>query len=107
MGMVTQILTFGASAVQFPVPNDIPTVHTVSAEPLRTNTHPCWIGTSAVTNDGSGTGVMTQLATPPAATVPVDRWSYQPSTDGNRVDPTGFWAHGTSGEKLIVSYLKV
>jgi len=107
MGMTTRILTFGASAVQFPAPNDIPTVHTVLVEPLRSNTHACYIGTSQVTNDASGAGVMTQLAQPPAATLPVDRFSYQPSTDGNRVDPTDFWAHGTSGEKVLVSYLKV
>jgi hypothetical protein len=107
MGMTTAIITFGSLAVQFPAPGDLPLVHTVLAEPLRTNAHVSYVGGSNVTNDGSGTGVSRELAQPGAATVPVDQFSYQPSTDGNRVDPTIFYAHGTTGEKLLLTYLKV
>jgi hypothetical protein len=107
MGLSTTIITFGSVAVQFPVPNDLPLVHLVIAEPLRTNGAVCYVGGSNVTNDGSGTGVIRELAQPGASTAFVDQFAYQPSTDGNRVDPTIFWAHGTSGQKLKLTYLKV
>lgn len=107
MGMTTQLVTFGASAIQLTAPGGLTTVRRIMIEPLRSNTHVCYVGTAAVTNDASGVGVVTELAQPPAATLPVDRFNYQDDTGGNRLDPLDFYVHGTSGEKAKVSYWKV
>ena len=107
MGLQTVLLTFGSTPVQFPAPTDSATVHAVLVEPLRSNAAVSYVGGANVTNDGSGTGVIRELAAGPAITLPLDQFSYQPSTDSNRVDPTIFYAHGTSGQKLKLTYLKV
>ena len=107
MGLQTVLLTFGSTPVQFPAPTDSATVHAVLVEPLRSNAAVSYVGGPNVTNDGSGTGVIRELAAPGAITVPLDQFAYQPSSDSNRVDPTTFYAHGTAGEKLKVTYFKV
>jgi hypothetical protein len=105
---VTQtVLTFAASAQQFPAAPGVGLVCRIYAEPLRTNAAPCWVGIATVTNDGSGTGVVKQIATPPAATLPVDFFEREDMGGDNRIDPTSFWAHGTTGQKLLVSYSQV
>jgi len=105
MRLAQTILTFVSAAVQFPAPTDnTQTIHLVTAEPLRSNAHVCSVGIASVVNDASGVGVVCELAAGPAITVPLDRFSYQPSTSGNNVDPTVFYAQGTAGEKIKVSY---
>ena len=65
-----------------------------------------WVGTSTVTNDASGTGVIQELATPPAATIATDRFEVEDQDGSNTIDPTQYYGHGTSGEKLIVVYMQ-
>lgn len=108
MAVTVTVITFGATAVQLSAPAGVPaTVRRILIEPVRANTHACWVGTAAVTNDGSGTGVIQELAQPPAATIPLDRFDYIDHTGSNRLDPTDFWVHGTSGEKATVAYFKI
>jgi hypothetical protein len=107
MGMTTQLVTFGAAAIQLTPPAGLALVRRLMIEPLRSNTHGCVVGTSAVTNDASGVGVVSELAQPPAATVPVDKFVYQDDTGSNRIDPLDFYVHGTLNEKVKVSYWKV
>jgi hypothetical protein len=106
MTVTTRLVTFAASAVQFPAASFFGLVCRVLAEPLRSNTHVSYVGTSAVTNDASGTGVIKEIAQPPAATLPCDNFDH-PDQDGyNTIDPTQLYGHGTSGEKLKVTYFQ-
>ncbi len=57
-----------------------------------------------MTNDGSGVGVIKELATPPAATVPLDRYDFVDWNGSNAIDPTQYYIHGTTGEKLKATY---
>lgn len=107
MQATTRIVTLAAAAVQFPAAANTGLVYSVYVEPLRSNTHAAWIGTSVVTNDASGAGVIKQIAQPPAATIPVDSFDLTYSFGANSIDPTQFWGHGTTGEKLLVTYHQV
>ena len=107
MIVTTRILTFAAGAQQFPAPSVLGLVSKIVATPLRANANPCWIGTSDVTNDASGVGVVQALATPPAATIPTDMFVHEDMSGRNSIDPTLLYAHGTSGQKLIVAYFQV
>ena len=108
MTITTQLLVFTTGAVQFTVPSSgvQGRCRKIIAEPLRSNTHPCYVGTSAVTNDASGTGVIQELATPPAATIPCDRFVDEDQNGTNRIDPATYYGHGTSGEKLKVTIIQ-
>lgn len=106
MLITTRLVTLAAAAVQFPAPSGFSQVCRVFVEPLRSNTHVSYIGTSAVTNDASGTGVIKELAQPPAATVACDTFSEEDQSGDNTIDPTQFWGHGTNGEKLKVTYFQ-
>lgn len=106
MTIKTQILTFAAGAQQFPAAPGIGLCCRVFAQPLRSNTHACSIGDSTVTSDGSGTGVMQELAVPPAATLPLDSFNEEDQDGNNRIDPTVFYSQGTAGEKLKVTYVQ-
>ncbi len=119
MTFQTQLVTIGASATALPAPAEFGLVRRIYIEPLRANTHPAYIGTSAVTNDGSGTearvvslktlmvgatAMPTELATPPASTVGKDSFSFEDPSARNTMDPTKIYVHGTNGEKLQVTY---
>lgn len=106
MTITTRIITFGASAQQFPALSPVEPICKVRVEPLRSNSHVSYVGTAAVTNDASGVGVISELAQPGAATVPVDRFELDDSGGDDTVDPTQVWGHGTSGEKLKVTYFQ-
>jgi hypothetical protein len=101
--VVTVLMVFTGAAQQFPAPLGTETVHAVLAEPLRTNSHVCSVGGANVTNNGSGVGVITELAIPTVG--PLDRFNYMPDYEGNLVDPTQFWAAGAAGEALKITYL--
>ena len=64
------------------------------------------VGTQAVTNDGSGTGVISQLAIPAAteSTNGVRLPFYELYLPNNGVDVTQFYFHGNLGEKVKVSF---
>jgi len=102
MTITTHLITFGASAVQFPT--DAPGLSRVFCEPLRSNAHVSYVGVAAVTNNGSGIGVIQELAAPPAATVPCDNYNLENEASDDTIDPDQLWAHGTAGEKLKVTY---
>lgn len=104
MTVTQRILTFAAGAQQFPAPTGFSQVARVYAVPLRSNTHVSYVGISTVTNDASGTGVIKELAQPPAATVATDSFDHQDQSGLNSIDPTQFYGHGTSGEKMLVTY---
>lgn len=106
MTVTTQIITFGAAAVQFPAAPANGLVTRVFVEPLRTNTHVSYIGTSAVTNTGAGTGVIKEIAQPPAATVPCDNFDHADQDGLNTIAPTQFYGHGTLGEAAKVTYFQ-
>lgn len=105
MTITTSVVTITASAVQFPAPTAGALITQMFVEPLRSNTHKAYIGLSNVTNDGSGTGVIKELAQPPAATVPCDVWWLQEMGGFNLIDPTKFYVHGTNTESVKVTYL--
>lgn len=103
MTITTHIVTLSSSAVQFPAA--APGVCRVFVEPLRSNTHVSYIGISTVTADASGVGVIKELAAGTAtATVIVDNFDLQNDVSEDTIDPTQLYGHGTSGEKLKVSY---
>jgi len=104
MTVTQRVVTFAGSAVQFPAPSGFYGVNRVYAVPLRSNTHISYVGTAAVTNDASGVGVIKELAQPPAATVGVDSFDETDMNGDNIIDPTQLYGHGTSGEKLLVTY---
>jgi hypothetical protein len=104
MTVTTALLTFAAGAQQFPAAPGIGLCRRVFAQPLRSNTHVCSVGISTVTCDGSGTGVVQELAQPPAATLPLDSFLMEDQGGSNTLDPTVFFAQGTAGEQLKVSY---
>jgi hypothetical protein len=106
MTVSQRILTFAAGAQQFPAPPTGVTVASIFAFPLRSNTHVSYVGISTVTNDASGTGVIKEIAQPPAATVGTDSFVKEDMEGANTIDPTQFYAHGTTGEKLLVTYFQ-
>jgi hypothetical protein len=102
MQVYTQLLTFGASAVQLTGTN--PLACKIYAEPLLSNTHTSYVGTSTVTNDGSGTGVIQEL--PKGGQVSQQMPNHFCFGCGglNKIDTTQFYFHGTAGEKMKVTY---
>lgn len=106
MTVTTQLVTFAASAQKFPAAPSNGLVNRIVAEPLRSNTHASFVGISTVTNDGSGTGVVKEIAQPPAATVPLDYFEHYDMDGRNTISPEQFYGHGTTGEKLKVTYFQ-
>lgn len=102
MAMVTEVVTFAAGAKQLFA--GVTSARKVRVEPLRANTHVCYLGDSTVTNNGSGTGVIQELGQPPAATLPVDAFEDRAEGGHNTVDASAYWAHGTTGEHLLATY---
>jgi hypothetical protein len=106
MVIESYLLTFASAAQQFPTPATLGPaglVRRVYVEALRSNSHVSFLGTSAVTNDGSGTGVIKEIAAP-GATTAMDYYVDDDHQGLNRIDPTKYWGHGTTGEKMKVSY---
>lgn len=106
MTATTRILTFAAGAQQCPAPSGFSLVARIFIEPLRSNSNPCYFGISTVTNDGSGTGVITEIAKPGVNTTNAGNYELSDYANANTIDPTQFYGHGTSGEKLKVTYFQ-
>lgn len=105
MTITTHLVVFASSAVQFPAAS--PGLCRVFVEPLRSNTHVGYVGISTVTNDGSGTGVIRELAAGSAtATVIIDSFDIENNESDDTIDPSQLWCHGTTGEKLKVTYFQ-
>jgi hypothetical protein len=105
----TGVITFGSNAIQITdSANGGVTVPTrtffrrILIEPLRTNTHAAYVGLSNVTNDGSGTGVIQELAAP-ATGVALDRFLDMAAGSAHNIPPDIYYVHGFSGEKAKVS----
>jgi len=71
------------------------------AQPMRANTHQCWIGHSDVTNNGTGPSISELLA--PQAAAPLDNFQLNTAGSDRNFDPSIFFVHGTSGEKIRVT----
>lgn len=100
------LLTLNGNAQQLAASTNGPggTCCKLLVEQLRTNTHIASVGTSSVTSDGSGTGVIQELAQPGAATVILDRYELEDQENSNSIDPTQFYVKGTNNEKLKITY---
>src|SRR5713101_4616795 len=105
MTLITNLVTFATNAVQLPAAPNPGLVARVYVEPLRSNTAVAFIGDATVTKDGSGTGVIREIAAVgTAATAVLDSFDIEDQSSGDRIDPTQFWVHGTSGQKVKVTY---
>jgi hypothetical protein len=102
MTIVTQLVTFASTAVQFPATPVGQLVNRVYAEPLRTNTHAGFVGISTVTNTGTGVGVIKEIAIPTVGIL--DMFDARDEASHNTIDPTQLYGHGTTGESLKVTY---
>ena len=108
MKLFTTVLTFGATPVKIVAANCSPVAYAevlgavswFSVTSLAANTHACYIGTSAITNDASGTGVLTQLPSPVAGVVA--GWQMQLE---HPIDITQLYFHGFTGEKVVVGFV--
>ena len=104
------IITFGGSAVQFTsvlvdttgaaIPANYQ-VWRIEAEPLRGNTHVSYVGLSTVTNNGTGASIQ-ELAVPGASAI-MDRFILGAPGFDRAVDPSDYYGHGFSGEKMKVT----
>jgi len=108
MKLFTQVLTFGSTPVQVVAANCSPVCNValtnvafLSVTSLAANSHPSYVGTPTVTNDASGTGVLTQLPTPVSGVISTWQMTLAP----NRIDLTQIFFHGTSGEKIVVGFV--
>lgn len=107
MTVTQRVITFAASAQQFPAAAGTSGLITrLLVVPLRSNTHVSYVGISTVTNDASGVGVIKEIAQPPAATVATDSFDHSDQDGCNSIDPTQFHGHGTTGEKALVTYFQ-
>lgn len=105
------IIAFGPNAIQIlDTVNGVKGVPTNSIyrrlfiQPWRGNKNTCYVGLSNVANDGSGTGVIKDLADPGIAnTVILDSFDYVVSGNFSGEDPSMLYVHGASGDKVIVS----
>ena len=107
MTITTTLITLDGAPDQLAAPANAAGgagVARIDIEPLRTNAHIVSVGTSTVTADGSGTGVIRELAQPGAATVILDRYTLEDQMSQNRIDPTQLYVRGTNGEKVKVTY---
>jgi hypothetical protein len=104
------IVTFGGSAIQITSVaqdnngNAYPTgamARRVMVEPLRANTHAAYVGLSNVTNNG--TGIAIQELAVPASGSPLDRFLDTAAGSSHNIDPSIYYVHGFSGEKVKVT----
>ena len=105
MAAYSGIITFGASPIQLTDPvNGVvgyplgSMARRVFVEPLRGNTAAAYVGLSNVTNTGTGPAIQELAA--PATNTTLDRYSDQAVGGSHNIDPSQFWVHGTSGQKV-------
>ena len=108
MALYNGTITFGASgnkniATELSLPSAVANAaaRRVLIEPLRANTHAAWVGYSSLTNVGANK--IQELAQPPAATVPLDRFLDVAAGSDHNIDPTAYCVAGTSGEGVTVT----
>jgi hypothetical protein len=111
----TAVITFGASAIQLTDnTNGVAAwpegsmCRRILIEPVRANMHAAYVGLSDVTNDGSGAGVIQELAVPSStASTALDRFIDAASGSHHNIDPSMFWVHGYAGEKVKASLFTI
>lgn len=109
MAYYTAVITFGATAIQITDssagvtswPGGQMFAREILIEPLRTNAAIMSVGNSSVTIDGSGTGVISELAVP--STTPLDRFEISARGSDHNIDPREFYVRGTSTQKCKVT----
>ena len=101
------LITFGSNAIQLTDATNGVTnwpkgalARRVMVEPLRGNGAAAYFGLSDVTNNGTGASIQELAA--PATGVPLDRFN-DPVSGMYLVDPSVFWVHGTSNQKVKVT----
>jgi hypothetical protein len=104
------IATFAGSAIQItsvvtePNGQSFPpgaAAKRILIEPLRANTHQAYVGLSNVTNNG--TGVAIQELSIPAAGVALDRFDLRSPGTYHNYDPSIFYVHGFTTEKVKIT----
>lgn len=114
MAVFSAIITFAGSAVQVTGASGVASEEMSGAlwptgalawramfQPMRANTHQCWVGHGDVTNNGTGNSMWELLA--PQATSPLDSFEIQAAGGDRNFDPSNLYVHGTSGEKIRVN----
>jgi len=108
MAAYSAIITLGSNAIQITDgTNGVTTwpagsmARRILVEPLRGNTHNAYVGLSNVTN--SGTGAAIQELSIPAAGIALDRYDDRAGGGSHNIDPTQYYVHGTSTEKVKVT----
>lgn len=105
------LIAFGPQPIQILDPvNGVKGVPTGSIyrklfiQPWRGNKNGCYVGLSNVTNDGSGVGVIKDLAdTGSASTIILDTFEYEVSQYFSGEDPSMIYVHGAAGDKVLVT----
>lgn len=105
MAMVRSIITLDGTAQQAFL--NVGQVRRIRLEPLRTNSAGFNVGTSAVTVNGTGTGVIQQVAQPPAATIAADAFEDRATGGHNTVDAAAYYVRGTALDSVLASYWTV
>jgi hypothetical protein len=106
----TSYITFGSTPVQITASAalNIPAntfAKRIFIEPLRSNSHACYVGNSSVTANGSA-GAIQELAIP-QSTSPLDRFDLRHGGSVQPFDPSEYYVQGTSGEGVKVSVWEV
>ena len=98
--LVTETITFGASRSQ--VATGATIVKSLRVEPLRANSHVCFVGDSTLTQTGT-TGVVRNLAVPPASSGILDFY-LERGVGEHKFDASEYYVWGTTSEGATVSY---
>lgn len=109
MAYYTAVITFGATAIKITDPSSGVTswpggqmfVREIIIEPLRTNAAIMSVGNANVTIDGSGTGVIRELAVP--STIQLDFFNIRARGDSHNIDPNEYYVRGTATQKCKVT----
>jgi hypothetical protein len=112
MAAYSGMITFGASPIQLidPVNGVVgyplgQMARRVFAQPLRGNTAAAYVGLSNVTNTGTGPAIQELAA--PATNTTLDRYDDRAGGGSHNIDPSQFWVHGTSGQKVKVTIFTI
>lgn len=103
------VITFGASPIQIIDPVNgvqVPSglrYRRLFIQQARSNKAACYVGLSNVTNDGSGIGVIKDLADAAGGSATAAVAILDTFQDDGNVEPSLIYVHGTSGDKVIVS----
>jgi len=102
MALVEQIITFGSSAPTQIAPADTYATE-IFIEPLRTNTADMYVGTSALTQNGSA-GTISDLYQPSSSPTIPDRFELNAKGGNHNYDASTIYVWGATGQGCKVTY---